>query len=143
LSLIVFTIQTYFRRIHTTSLFDNMDIINLLPSPPQLCRLFFKLAFSLFNSTVNTNCHRVIDGHRSRVHFDIDVDTGFFPRKPPPRLTNEFALWEKALAKANGNLSLGEDQSEVAIKKRAFGESWRSDIRMVNTLVADVKIFLT
>jgi indoleamine 2,3-dioxygenase len=117
-----------------------MDIINLLPSPPHLCRLFFKLAFSLFNSTVNTNRHRVSVEHRSRVHFDIDVDTGFFPRKSLPRLTNEFEIWENALANANGNLSLGEDQSEVAIKKRAFGESWRSDIRMVNALVVHVRL---
>lgn len=116
-----------------------MDIINLLPSPPHLWRLFFKLAFSLFNSTVNTNRHRAIVEHRSQVHFDIDVDTGFFPRRPLPRLTNEFEIWETALAKANGSLSLGEDQSEIAIKKRAFGESWRSDIRMVNALVINVE----
>jgi indoleamine 2,3-dioxygenase len=116
-----------------------MDIINLLPSPPHLWRLFFKLAFSLFNSTVITNRHRTIAEHHSQVHFDIDVDTGFFPRRPLPHLTNEFEIWEKALVRANGNLSLGEDQSEVAIKKRAFGEGWRSDIRMVNALVMNVK----
>jgi indoleamine 2,3-dioxygenase len=114
-----------------------MDIINLLPSPPDLCRLLFKLAFSLFNSTVNTNRNRVIAGHRSLDHFDIDVDTGFFPKKPPPRLTNKFELWEIALAQANGNLSLGKDQSEAAVKKRSFGESWRSDIRMVNALIVN------
>jgi indoleamine 2,3-dioxygenase len=121
-----------------------MDVINLLPSPPHLCRLFFKLAMSLSNSTINTNRHRVAVEHLSHVHFGIDVDTGFFPRKPLPRLTGKFGIWETALAKANGNLSLGEDQSEEAVKKRSVGESWRSDIRMVNaSSIVDDIIFLT
>jgi indoleamine 2,3-dioxygenase len=121
-----------------------MDVISLLPSPPHLWRLFFKLAISLSNSTINTNRQRVTAEHHSHANFGIDADTGFFPRKPLPRLTGKFDIWEAALAKANGNLSLGEDQSEEAVKKRSVGESWRSDIRLVNaSSIVDDLIFLT
>jgi len=119
-----------------------MDVINLLPSPPHLFRLFFKLAFSLFNSTVNTHRHRATVEHPRQVHFDVDVGTGFFPRKPLPHLMDEYEIWEEALAKANGNLSLGAEQSEEAVKKRTVGESWRSDIRMVNGVI-NFMTFLT
>lgn len=55
---------------------------------------------------------------------------------------DEYEIWEEALAKANGNLSLGAEQSEEAVKKRTVGESWRSDIRMVNGVI-NFMTFLT
>jgi indoleamine 2,3-dioxygenase len=102
-----------------------MDIINLLPSPPQV----FRLALSLLNSTVN---RRTADEHSSPINFDVDVASGFFPRHPLPRLSNTFEIWEKALAQATETLSLGEDESESALEKRLNGEVWRNNVKSVS-----------
>lgn len=109
-----------------------MDVINLLPSPPHFFRLFFRLALSLFTSTVNANYRRTIVDRRSHIEFDIDTETGFFPKHPLPLLPEAFEAWERALTEANGNLSLGEDDSEEAVSKRQFGEEWRHKIRTVS-----------
>lgn len=114
-----------------------MDAISLLPSPPHLFRLFFRLALSLFTSTMNANCRRALVERRSQIEFDIDAETGFFPRRPLPRLPEPFKIWEQALTEANGNLSLGEDEGEEAISKRPFGEAWRASIRTVSGHVDD------
>ena len=120
-----------------------MDVINLLPSPPHFFRLFFRLAYSLFNSTVNATHRKVVAERRSLVDFDIDVDTGFFPRRPLQRLPAKFEIWERALAEANAYLSLGEDQSDEAMRKRPAGEAWRCNIRAVGALNLNMKAFLT
>ncbi|TFK42452.1 Indoleamine 2,3-dioxygenase [Crucibulum laeve] len=104
-----------------------MDIINVLPSPPQFFHLFFRLSLSMFHSTINANYRRTIT-ERSPAAFDVDPQTGFFPRQPLPRLPQTFEIWEKALREANENLSLGEDESEEAIAKRPFGEHWRTSV---------------
>ncbi|KAF8077770.1 Indoleamine 2,3-dioxygenase [Lyophyllum atratum] len=106
-----------------------MDVINLLPSPPHFFRLFFRLALSLFTSTLNANHRRAIVERRSHSDFDVDSETGFFPTRPLPRLPEMFEIWEHALAEANGNLPLGEDDREEAILRRPLGETWRSGIR--------------
>ncbi|KDR81743.1 hypothetical protein GALMADRAFT_239926 [Galerina marginata CBS 339.88] len=104
-----------------------MDIVNVLQTPPIFFRLFFKLALSLFNSTINVN-YKVAPEWRSQSSYDIDTRSGFFPPKPLEPLSAEYSIWEDALRDANGNLSLAEDESEEAIEKRAFGEQWRSNI---------------
>lgn len=111
----------------------HMDIINVLPSPPQFFRLFLTLALSLFNSTINARHRRTLAGH-SPAAFDVDSKTGFFPRQPLPKLPHAFDIWEDALRNANGHLSLGEDESETALAKRAFGERWRDMIQSVCAL---------
>ncbi|KAF5380984.1 hypothetical protein D9615_004117 [Tricholomella constricta] len=106
-----------------------MDVINLLPSPPHFFRLFFRLALSLFNSTLHANYRRALVERRSHIEFDIDSETGFFPSRKLPQLPNTFDMWESALAEANGKLCLGDDDREEAIEKRPLGEAWRSSIR--------------
>lgn len=109
-----------------------MDFINLLPSPPHFFGLFFRLAISLFKSAVNANHRRTVDVYHSPIDFDIDAQTGFFPRQPLPHLPEQFETWEVALVDANGSLSLGENDSDEAIEKRHFGEAWRSNIASVS-----------
>ncbi|KAJ7161514.1 Indoleamine 2,3-dioxygenase [Mycena crocata] len=100
-----------------------MSVIDLLPSPHQ----YFTLAVSMLQSTVANN-RRVLDKRRSPIDFDVDVNTGFFPRQPLPRLPPAFHVWEVALSEAADKLSLGEDESEAAVAKRATGEHWRSQV---------------
>ncbi|KAH9483962.1 Indoleamine 2,3-dioxygenase 1 [Psilocybe cubensis] len=104
-----------------------MDVVNVLQTPPIFFRLFIKLALSLFSSTFNLN-YKAIPERRQQSSYDIDPRTGFFPPKPLQRLPSGYSIWEDALRAANGNLSLGEDDSEEALSKRAFGERWRSNI---------------
>ncbi|KAF8892440.1 Indoleamine 2,3-dioxygenase [Infundibulicybe gibba] len=105
-----------------------MDIINLLPSPPHFFKIFFKLALSLLNSSFNASHRRTIEAYRSPADFDVDAQTGFFPRHPLPHLPATFSIWETALEEANGNIGLGEDDSEEGLEKRPYGEAWRSKI---------------
>ena len=105
-----------------------MDVVNVLQTPPIFFRLFVKLALSLFNSTINVSYCKLLPRRRIQSSFDIDPHTGFFPPRPLPRLPSTYTLWEHALSNANGNLSLGEDESEDAIEKRPFGHQWRADI---------------
>ncbi|KAJ7461533.1 Indoleamine 2,3-dioxygenase [Mycena latifolia] len=100
-----------------------MNVIDLLPSPHQ----YFSLAVSLLQSTI-ANSRRPFDKRRSPVDFDVDVNTGFFPPQPLPHLPPAYAVWENALAEAAEKLSLGEDESEAAIAKRATGELWRFQV---------------
>lgn len=105
-----------------------MDFENIFPSPPQFFGQFFRLALSLLRSTLTTTYRRSVLGRCSLIDFDIDPQTGFFPRRPLPKLTGEHELWELALAQANGNLSLGMDQRPEALEKQPFGERWRKEI---------------
>jgi indoleamine 2,3-dioxygenase len=105
-----------------------MDIINLLPSPPQV----FRLALSLFNSIVIANHRRIVEEHYSPIDFDVDATSGFLPRQPLPRLSNTFEIWEMALTDAMETLSLGEDESESALEKRHGGEIWRTNVKSVS-----------
>ncbi|KAG5645082.1 hypothetical protein DXG03_007173 [Asterophora parasitica] len=106
-----------------------MDVIHLLPSPPQFFRLFFRLALSLFTSTLHANYRRALDERRSHMEFDIDSETGFFPPCKLPQLPKTFHIWEHALSEANEILYLKDDDREEAIAKRPLGEAWRSSIR--------------
>ena len=67
-----------------------------------------------------------------QVDFDVDQKTGFFPSKPLPRLPEQFAVWEHAMSSAQGNLSLGDDESPAALAKRSYGERWRATVRSVS-----------
>ncbi|KAJ7940212.1 Indoleamine 2,3-dioxygenase [Mycena leptocephala] len=100
-----------------------MNVVDLLPSPHQ----YFSLAVSLLQSTV-ANARRPIEKRPCPVDFDVDVNSGFFPRQPLPHLCGAFAIWEVALTEAGEKLSLGEDDSEEALSKRATGELWRSEV---------------
>jgi len=108
-----------------------MDVVNVLQTPPIFFRLFIKLALSLFNSTINVN-YKALPERRPQASYDVDPKTGFFPPTPLSHLSGDYAIWEHALRDANGNLSLGEDTSEDALAKRAFGERWRANIVSVN-----------
>ncbi|KAK7038110.1 Indoleamine 2,3-dioxygenase [Favolaschia claudopus] len=101
-----------------------MSVINLLPSPHQ----YYTLAASLLQSTFDNYTRRPIEKRVSPVDFDVDVETGFFPRSPLPRLPGVFDIWEGALSDASDKLSLGEDDSEEALSKRDSGELWRSRV---------------
>ena len=106
-----------------------MEIVHVLPKPPLFFRLFLRLALSLLNSALNTNyCYIAHEDRRPPAAFDLHPRTGFFPPQPLPKLPLQFAIWEDALRDANGNLSLGEDDSEDAVARRPFGERWRSNI---------------
>ncbi|PPQ66440.1 hypothetical protein CVT26_011198 [Gymnopilus dilepis] len=104
-----------------------MDTVDVLQTPPVFFRLFFKLALSLFSSTIYVN-YRAPRERRPQNSFDVDPRSGFFPPKPLEPLPVRYAIWEDALRAANGNLSLAEDDSEEAIAKRPFGERWRQEI---------------
>ncbi|KAF4614629.1 hypothetical protein D9613_003180 [Agrocybe pediades] len=104
-----------------------MDIVNVLQTPPIFFRLFIKLALSLFNLTISVT-YKTVPQRRSQATYDVHPRTGFFPPRPLPVLQGEYAIWEKALRDANGNLSLAEDASEEALVKRAFGDQWRTNI---------------
>jgi len=106
-----------------------MEIISLLPSPPQ----FLSLSLSLWRSAMSGYAaHKEHDRRLSLSAFDIDPETGFIPRKPLPRLSEPFHIWETALSIAPETLSLGEDEDEDAIERRAGSEQWRKDIRSVS-----------
>lgn len=76
--------------------------------------------------------HKPQDQRLNLTAFDIDPETGFIPRKPLPHLSEPFNIWETALSIAPETLSLGEDEDEDAIEKRAGSEQWRTDIRSVS-----------
>jgi indoleamine 2,3-dioxygenase len=113
----------------------HMDVVNVLQTPPIFFRLFVKLALSLFNSTINLSHSKLVLARPTPSSFDIDARTGFFPPRPLPRLPSGYAIWEAALRDANGNLSLGEDESEDALEKRPFGDQWRANIASVRVLL--------
>ena len=116
-----------------------MDIVNLFPSLPQ----FFQIALSLFNSTFVANNRRAICESNTMIDFDVDIETGFFPRQPLPRLQKPFDIWETALAEAPEILSLGEDSSDGAVEKRRGGEMWRQRVKLVSTRSFTAKLVLT
>ncbi|KAG5354080.1 Indoleamine 2,3-dioxygenase 1 [Termitomyces sp. T112] len=106
-----------------------MDVINILPSPPHFFRLFFRLANSLLHSTLKTSRLRALEQRILQTDFDIDSECGFFPPEQLERLQHRFVLWEDALAKANVELTLGDDDGDEAIAKRPLGEAWRAAVR--------------
>src|ERR1700761_689956 len=108
-----------------------MNVIDLLPSPHQ----YFNLAVSLVQSAI-ANARRPAEKRRSAVEFGVDVNTGFFPRQPLPRLPAPFAIWELTLAEADEILTLWEDDSETAVANRPAGERWRSQVQSVSQVVA-------
>lgn len=107
-----------------------MDVFSLLPSPPLFFSHFFRLAFSVFQSKVQLRKY-LLSQRRSPNAYDISPHTGFFPPEPLPKLPSAFEIWEVALRDANGNLSLGEDESEEALEKRPYGDAWRKRIDAV------------
>jgi len=113
----------------------HMDVVNVLQTPPIFFRLFVKLALSLFNSTINVSHSKLVPSSPTPSSFDINPRTGFFPPRPLPRLPCAYTIWEAALRDANGNLSLGEDESEDALEKRPFGHQWRANIASVRVLL--------
>ncbi|KAJ7633000.1 Indoleamine 2,3-dioxygenase [Roridomyces roridus] len=100
-----------------------MNVVDLLPSPHQ----YFTLAVELLQSTIANN-RRSLSKRRTPLDFDVDINTGFFPPQPLANLPPAYAAWELALSEASEKLSLGEDDSEDALAKRASGEQWRSEI---------------
>lgn len=114
-----------------------MDVFNLLPSPPLFFSHFLKLAFSVLYSKVHVRKYLSAQ-RRPQTAYDIHPKTGFFPPEPLPKLPASFSIWEDALRDANGNLSLGEDESEEALERRPYGNEWRSRIDAVSTTVIPV-----
>ncbi|KAL0946803.1 hypothetical protein HGRIS_012974 [Hohenbuehelia grisea] len=110
-----------------------MEFISVLPSPQE----FIKFSVSLLRSTLFVPRQQA----SNRVFlsdFDVDGESGFFPRHPLPQLPKPFNLWEAALEEAVGGLSLGEDVSEEAIAKRAFGKTWRNNVMSWPVIETDV-----
>lgn len=110
-----------------------MLLFSLLPSPPQFFSHFLRLTLSVFTSKLHIR-KQVIAKRRSPYSYDINQHTGFFPPEPLPKLPPQFGLWEQALRDANGNLSLGEDESEEALERRPYGATWRARIEAVRLL---------
>ncbi|TBU65517.1 Indoleamine 2,3-dioxygenase [Dichomitus squalens] len=69
--------------------------------------------------------------------YDVDPETGFFPRRPLRELEGDFALWERTLVQARSVLKLAADRGEEAIAKAAQAEQWRHRVR--NWPLLDVK----
>jgi indoleamine 2,3-dioxygenase len=106
-----------------------MDIVTLLPSRRQ----FWRLALSLFNSM---SVYRKLQYQSvSPINFDIDVETGFLPRRPLPQLPKPFGIWETTLCEAKDVLSLGEDEFNTAVEKEKNGELWRTRVKSVSESV--------
>ncbi|RXW22348.1 hypothetical protein EST38_g3529 [Candolleomyces aberdarensis] len=118
-----------------------MDVFNLLPSPPLFFSHFFRLAFSVFHSKVQIR--KLLNQRRSPNAYDISPHTGFFPPEPLPNLPSAFGIWEQALRDANGNLSLGEDESDEALEKRPYGYTWRAKIDAVREASLEILFCLT
>lgn len=57
--------------------------------------------------------------------FDVNLKTGFLPSRPLPHLPLKYRSWEEALSSAPNLLSLGDDESEDALRRRPLGEAWR------------------
>lgn len=68
----------------------------------------------------------------SSVSFDVDLETGFFPRQPLRALTGEFALWEQTLVQARSVVKLAADRGDEALAKLGEGEQWRQRVRSVS-----------
>ena len=105
-----------------------MDLFNLLPSPPLFFSHFIKVALSLLHSKVHVRKH-LLAQRRPPTLYDIHPKTGFFPPEPLPKLPPSFSIWEDALYNANGNLGLGEDESDeggsvaaVIVKQLILGD---------------------
>ncbi|KAG2020006.1 tryptophan 2,3-dioxygenase [Coprinopsis cinerea AmutBmut pab1-1] len=105
-----------------------MVLFSLLPSPPQFFTHFVQLAVSLFHSKTQIR-KQLLARRRSPYSYDINQHTGFFPPEPLPKLPPSYEIWEQALRDANGNLSLGEDESEDALERRPYGLEWRARIQ--------------
>lgn len=108
-------------------LFPLGEIFEGCPSPQQL----LSTVISLFRMTFPLR-YQAVDISRSPMEFDVDHDTGFLPPRALPRLPEKYAIWEQWLALAPELLSLGEDDSELAMQKRASGEAWRLQIKSVS-----------
>ncbi|KAH6918436.1 Indoleamine 2,3-dioxygenase [Coprinopsis sp. MPI-PUGE-AT-0042] len=102
-------------------------VFSLLPSPPHFFTHFVQLAVTVLYSRLQFR-RQVLAKRHSPYSYDIDQQTGFFPSQPLPYLPTPFAHWEQALRDANGNISLGEDDSEEALDKRPYGSTWRARI---------------
>lgn len=99
----------------------------ILPSAQELGRF----SLSLLNSTIFAPHRRTVFNHPSLAEFDVDGESGFFPRDPLPPLPRPFDIWEAALNETTERVSLGEDESDAATEKRASSEAWRRTIKSV------------
>ena len=93
--------------------------------------LILRSPLSLTKSGGLINSRQQIGGKLTMTDFDIDVETGFIPPRPLPRLEGPFNIWETALAVAPEVLGLGDDESEVGIERREGGSAWRETVRSV------------
>jgi len=101
-----------------------------LPAPHHLLRLAVSSlndAFSTLKSFTGPEHARP----RSNAEFEIYTETGFVPKSPLQRLPSSFDFWERALDRAHQDISLGEDDTDAAVAKRASGERWRENVRKV------------
>lgn len=101
-----------------------------LPAPHQLLRLAVSSLNDAF-STLKTFTGPEHARARSNGEFEIYTQTGFVPRSPLQRLSGSFDFWERALERAHLDISLGEDDTDAAVAKRASSEKWRENIRKV------------
>lgn len=68
----------------------------------------------------------------SSVSYDVNLETGFFPRQPLRALESEFMVWEQTLVQARNVLKLTVDRGEEALAKAGEGEQWRQRVRSVS-----------
>lgn len=116
-------------------------MINILPSPPEFLRTCFRLSSSLYSCSFNAGYHKTSPEKFTASSFDLDPQTGFFPRKPLPKLAPKFpqyAIWEAALQEANGRLILAEFHDEEDLDLLISGEEWREAIKQVGIIVRQV-----
>lgn len=107
----------------------NIPIMNVNSPVHMVTRLIDSMDL---NTLRTTRSEAAVPQAFSSVSFDVDLETGFFPRQPLRALTGEFALWEQTLVQARGVLKLAADRGDEALAKLGEGEQWRQRVRSVS-----------
>ncbi|KAF9061944.1 Indoleamine 2,3-dioxygenase [Rhodocollybia butyracea] len=91
---------------------------------------YFEL-ISLFPRIFTIASNKVLP---AQTDFDIDPVTGFLPPEPLPRLSDQYEVWENAVAEAPELLRLGDDISEEALTLKTEGAFWRARLKSIAVL---------
>lgn len=76
----------------------------------------------------------MVESRFTSADYDVDVESGFFPRKPLPRLPQPFEIWEKAFSDAPEVLYLGDDNDNAGKKEWTASDTWRRSVNLVSVL---------
>ncbi len=107
----------------------NIPIMNVNSPVHMVTRLLDSMDLNTLRTTLSES---TVQQTFSSVSYDVDLETGFFPRQPLRALDGEFALWEQTLVEARNVLKLAVDRGEEALAKAGEGEQWRQRVRSVS-----------